>query len=72
MSIVTWMSLNAARMVRDRSCRGVRWTDGGSCDWKPGSSARTASVTSIVLLPGWRITCNVMARCWSGLPSGFV
>ena len=31
MSIVTWMSLNAARMVRERSWRGAMWADGGSC-----------------------------------------
>ena len=74
-SIVIWMSLNAARIVRERSWRGVRCTDGGSCDSNDGSSARTASVTSIVLVPGWRITCSVIAVCFSGGavgPPGFV
>jgi hypothetical protein len=70
--MVTWMSLNAARMVLDRSWRGMTFTDGGSCDSNVGSSARTASVTSMVLVPGWRMTCSVIARCCSGLPSGFV
>ena len=74
-SIVTWMSEKAARIVRERSWRGVRWTDGGSCDWKDGSSARTASVTSMVLVPGCRITWRVIAVCLSGGavgPPGFV
>ena len=31
MSIVIWMSLNALRMVFERSCRMLRCTDGGSC-----------------------------------------
>ena len=65
-SIVIWMSVKAARMVRERSCRGVRCTDGGSCDSNDGSSARTASVTSMVLVPGCRITCSVIAVCLSG------
>ncbi len=51
-SIVIWMSPNAWRMLRDRSPRTVRCTDGGSWAWNAGSSARTASVTSIVLVPG--------------------
>ena len=67
-SIVTWMSLNAARIVRERSWRGVSSADGGSCFWNVGSSRRTASVTSIVFEPGWRITCSVIARCEYGLP----
>ena len=53
------MSANASRMFRERSPRIVRWTDGGSSDWNVGSSARTASVTSIVFDPGCRITCEV-------------
>ena len=61
-SIVHWMSLNASRMFFERSPRMVRWTDGGSACWNDGSRARTASVTSMVLLPGWRITCRLMAR----------
>ena len=52
MSIVSWMSRNAVRIVFERSCRGVRCTDGGSELSKLGSSARTASVTSIVFTPG--------------------
>ena len=75
MSIVTWMSLKAARIVRERSCRGVRCTDGGSCDSKDGRSWRTASVTSMVFVPGCRITCSVIAVCFSGGavgPPGFV
>ena len=69
-SIVTWMSLNALRIVRDRSWRTVRCTEGGISDSKDGSSARTASVTAIVLLPGWRMTCSVMTVCFSGGPVG--
>jgi len=69
-SIVICTSLNAARIVRERSCRGVSCTDGGSCETKVGSSARTASVTSMVLLPGWRITCSVIAVRFSAGPSG--
>jgi hypothetical protein len=67
-SIVTWMSPNASRIVRERSWRGVRCADGGICDTKLGSSARTASVTSIVLLPGCRITCSMIERWTCGLP----
>ena len=59
-------------MVRDRSWRGVMCADGGNCAAKAGSSARTASVTAMVLLPGWRITCIVMARCESVLPWSLV
>ena len=36
MSIVTWMSLKASRMLRERSPRTVRWTDGGSCSRNDG------------------------------------
>ena len=61
-SIVHWMSLKASRMFFERSPRIVRCTDGGSDCWNVGSSARTASVTSMVLLPGWRITCRLIAR----------
>ena len=60
--IVHWMSWNASRMFFERSPRIVRWTDEGSADAKVGSSLRMASVTSIVLLPGWRITESVIAR----------
>jgi len=47
-------------------------TEGGSCDSNVGSSDRTASVTSMVLVPGCRITCSVIARCFSGVPPRFV
>ena len=40
MSIVHWMSLNAARMVFDRSPRTSMCTDGGSCASSAGSSLR--------------------------------
>ena len=61
-SIVHWMSVKASRMLRERSPRIVRCTDGGRSASNDGSSLRIASVTSIVLLPGWRITCRLMAR----------
>ena len=51
-SIVTWMSSKAARIVFERSMRTLRSADGGSCSSNDGSSARTRSVTSIVLVPG--------------------
>ncbi len=57
-------------MVRERSCRGVSCTDGGSCASNDGSSARTASVTAIVLLPGCRITCSVIAVRFNGADAG--
>ena len=67
-SIVHWMSWNASRMFFERSPRMVRCTEGGSARSKVGSSLRIASVTSIVLLPGWRITDRLIAR-W---PPSFV
>ncbi len=50
-------------MFFDRSPRTVRCTDGGRRSSKVGSSLRIASVTSIVLLPGCRITDRLIARC---------
>ncbi len=67
-SIVTCTSWNASRIVRERSCRGVRCADGGSCETNDGRRLRTASVTSIVLLPGCRITISMIDRWICGLP----
>src|ERR1043166_6758194 len=61
-SSVTWTSVKADRMVFDRSPRTSRCTDGGSCASICGSSARTLSVTSIVLTPGWRLLARVEPR----------
>ena len=63
MIIVSRTSANAWRMISERSCRMPRWTDGGSCDSRPGSTARTASATSITFVPGCFWTCSVMTRC---------
>ena len=54
--IVTWMSVKASRMFRERSPRTARWTEGGRSARNFGSSSRIASVTSMVLLPGCRMT----------------
>ena len=64
MSIVSWMSLNAWRMFTERSWRMPRCTDGGSCASSAGSTARTASATSITFVPGCFCTSSVIARCW--------
>ena len=68
-AIVSWTSLNALRMVRERSCRGVRCAEGGSWVSKVGSSVRTASAIAIVFVPGCRITCIMIDRWIWGLPS---
>ena len=68
-SIVVWMSTNAARIVLDRSCRGARCAEPGSWVFRIGSSARTRSATSIVFVPGCRMTCREMARTCCGVPS---
>ena len=44
-------------------------TDGGSSALKLGSSFLMLSVTSIVLVPGWRWMPSTMARCPSLSPS---
>ena len=38
-------------------------TDGGSSALNVGSSFLMASVTSMVLVPGWRWMARTMARC---------
>src|SRR5258708_2799249 len=58
-AIVNWISLNASRMFFERSPRMPRWTEGGSDAWKAGSSRLMLSVTSMVLLPGWRMTARL-------------
>ena len=66
------MSANALRMVRERSCADDRCTDGGSCASNAGSSARTASVTSMVLVPGWRMHLQRDRALLQRLAFGFV
>ena len=51
-------------MVSDRSYRMSMFTDGGSSGWNIGSRFLTPSVTSMVLVPGWRWMARTMARCW--------
>ena len=64
MSIVTWMSLNASRMFRERSPRTVKMDRRRQLLARnDGSSARMASVTSMVLLPGCRMTDRLIERC---------
>ena len=69
-TIVAWISENALRIVRERSWRGVRCAAGGICASNCGRSFLTASVTSIVLTPGCRITCSMIERWIFTLPSG--
>ena len=61
-AIVTLMSSKASRMFLDRSPRMLRWAAGGSWAWNTGSKLLILSVTSITLLPGWRITMRLIAR----------
>ena len=65
-SIVNRASLNDALIGRLLSNRMFSSTAAGSCFWKEGSSALTASATSTVFRPGWRCTARTIARCWPG------
>ena len=54
-----------SRMVSERSYRMSMWTEGGISAWNTGSRFLTPSVTSMVLVPGWRWMARMMARlCW--------
>ena len=55
-AMVNWISWNAARITCPRSPRTIRFTLPGSSRSNPGSSRRIASITWIVLPPGWRAT----------------
>jgi len=62
-SIVICTSLNDSRILRERSCRVIRCTEGGNCASRDGSNARTALVTAITLVPGCLRISSVTARC---------
>src|SRR5690242_11394259 len=61
-NMVVWTSWKASRMFFERSLRRRRCTAGGSCDWKNGIRRDISLVTSMVLLPGWRMTMRFTAR----------
>ena len=74
--MVNCTSLYDSRMVSDRSYRMSIFTDAGISAWNVGSRFFTASVTAMVLVPGWRWTPRMMERCAALLGvepgSGFV
>ena len=50
------------RMDRDWSKATARCTEGGSSRWNCGSSRRTLSTTSTVLVPGCRLMARITPR----------
>ena len=61
-TIVNSTSVYDSRMVSDRSYRISMFTEGGISVRKTGSRFLTPSVTSMVLVPGWRWIARMIAR----------
>ena len=62
MSMVNCTSLYDSRIVSDRSYRMLKRTEGGISARNSGNRFFTESVTSTVLVPGWRWIARMIAR----------